>query len=320
MDRSCRCKRGGELDDPDFGREPGGSQRCRRAKSQRDAVEPVDDPGRAPTSRPTTTIFMPPFVGSRVAKGISLDDIAGYINETALFRNQWQFRPESGRERRRRSRRASGPTLREQLGERQGRGLLVPAVVVRLLRRQQRRQRPRRSGRTTPAPQEWLRFDFPRQRKAPFLCIADFFRPIESGEPDYAAFHVVTMGTAVSRARAGAVRGRPVPGLPVAARPRRSRWPRRSPSLAPPHPRGVGLRRRGRPDARRPVPPAVPRRRATRGATPRAPTSRTRRKVAELLEIDRIGVALSEEFHLVRPSRRRRAIICHHPEAKYFVV
>ena len=33
---------------------------------------------------------------ARVVKGISLDDIAAYVNETALFRNQWQFRPESG--------------------------------------------------------------------------------------------------------------------------------------------------------------------------------------------------------------------------------
>ncbi len=31
-----------------------------------------------------------------MVKGISLDDIAGYLNETALFRNQWQFRPEGG--------------------------------------------------------------------------------------------------------------------------------------------------------------------------------------------------------------------------------
>ena len=29
--------------------------------------------------------------------------------------------------------------------------------------------------------QEWLRFTFPRQRKAPFLCIADFFRPVDVG-------------------------------------------------------------------------------------------------------------------------------------------
>ncbi len=47
-------------------------------------------------------------------------------------------------------------------------------------------------------------------------------------------------------------------------------------AVAPPHPRGVGLRRRGRPDARRALPPAVPRVARTRGATRRAPTSRTR--------------------------------------------
>ena len=46
--------------------------------------------------------------------------------------------------------------------------------------------------------QEWLRFDFPRQRKAPFHCISDFFRPASSGDLDYAAFHVVTMGQRAS--------------------------------------------------------------------------------------------------------------------------
>jgi cobalamin-dependent methionine synthase I len=42
-------------------------------------------------------------------------------------------------------------------------------------------------------------------------------------------------------------------------------------------------------------------------------------KVAELLEIDRIGVSLTEEFHLV-PEQSTSAIIVPHPEAKYFVV
>src|SRR5690606_38305847 len=41
---------------------------------------------------------------------------------------------------------------------------------------------------------ERLRFSFPRQRKERFLCISDFFRPVESGDADYAAFHVVTIG------------------------------------------------------------------------------------------------------------------------------
>ena len=49
---------------------------------------------------------------------------------------------------------------------------------------------------------EAARFHYPRQKAAPFLCIADFFRPVESGEVDYAAFHIVTMGAAVSEATA----------------------------------------------------------------------------------------------------------------------
>ena len=45
---------------------------------------------------------------------------------------------------------------------------------------------------------ERMRFSYPRQSVEPWLCIADFFRPIDSGELDYAAFHIVTMGAAVS--------------------------------------------------------------------------------------------------------------------------
>jgi hypothetical protein len=41
-------------------------------------------------------VFKPPFLGPQMAKGIALDDLAGYVNETALFRNQWQFRPVKG--------------------------------------------------------------------------------------------------------------------------------------------------------------------------------------------------------------------------------
>ena len=79
------------------------------------------------------------------------------------------------------------------------------------------------------------------------------------------------------RARARAVRRRPLPGVSPHPRAvgRDDRSARRA--LAPAHPRGVGLRRRRRPDARGPVPPAVPRLARTRGATPRAPTSRIRR-------------------------------------------
>ena len=43
-----------------------------------------------------------------------------------------------------------------------------------------------------------MRFGYPRQQKAPYLCIADFFRPVDSGETDYAAFTIVTMGNEVT--------------------------------------------------------------------------------------------------------------------------
>ena len=41
------------------------------------------------------------------------------------------------------------------------------------------------------------RFTFPRQDKAPFLCLADFLRTVESGEMDYVALMVVTAGQGV---------------------------------------------------------------------------------------------------------------------------
>src|SRR4051794_27366572 len=87
METLMAGKKSGELD-PAFGREAGGRQLPPR-KSQLDAAAPpVDIPDRSDVAA-DAPIFTPPFVGSRVAKGISLDDIAGYINETALFRNQW---------------------------------------------------------------------------------------------------------------------------------------------------------------------------------------------------------------------------------------
>lgn len=40
-------------------------------------------------------------------------------------------------------------------------------------------------------------FRFPRQKKAPYLCLADFVKPTESGVMDYVAFLVVTAGEGI---------------------------------------------------------------------------------------------------------------------------
>ena len=125
---------------------------------------------RAPTSPSTSPVFTPPFLGSRVAKGISLDDIAGYVNETALFRNQWQFRPDkTSNENDDEFKERIRPVLREQLDVAKAEGLLVPAVAWGYFAVNSEGNdlivwkdddRARRSG---------CGSTFPRQRKAPFL-------------------------------------------------------------------------------------------------------------------------------------------------------
>ena len=52
---------------------------------------------------------------------------------------------------------------------------------------------------------------------------------------------------------------------------------------------------------------------------PACPDLDDQAKLVELLEVDRIGVELTEEFQL-EPEQSTSAIIVPHPEAKYFVV
>ncbi|MFB4163443.1 methionine synthase [Alteribacillus sp. JSM 102045] len=48
------------------------------------------------------------------------------------------------------------------------------------------------------------RFSFPRQPRAPHLCLADFIRPVNSGEMDYVGFLTVTAGEGVREMSAAA--------------------------------------------------------------------------------------------------------------------
>ncbi|MDQ1454542.1 MAG: 5-methyltetrahydrofolate--homocysteine methyltransferase, partial [Actinomycetota bacterium] len=313
MDTLVQGRRDGTLDEK-FGREPGGRNLPPR-KSQQPVDETIEIPARSDVAT-DVPVFTPPFVGSRVAKGISLDEIAGYVNETALFRNQWQFRPESGEpdpDFKARIR----PTLRAQLDIAKQEGLLVPAAAWGYFAVNSDGENLvvwKDDTRT----QEWLRFQYPRQRKAPWLSIADFFRPIDSGETDYAAFHVVTMGSAASAREKELFAADKyqdyllLHGLSVEMTEALAElWHRRireewgfadedGPTL-------TGLFKQQYRGSR------------YSWGYPACPDLDDQTKVAELLEIDRIGVALTEEFHLV-PEQSTSAIIVPHPEAKYFVV
>ena len=315
LDRLMQMKRSNEWD-PEFGKEPGGRNLPLR-RSQRPVDESIVIPRRSPDVVADNPVFTPPFLGSQIVKGLSLDEIAGFVNETALFRNQWQYRPENGEnddEFKARIR----PTLREQLGAAKASGVLVPQVVYGYF--------PVNGDgddlvvwtddtRTV----ESCRFHYPRQRVEPFLCIADFFRPLESGEADYAAFHIVTMGAAVSEATAKLfeenryqeyllLHGIGVEMAEALAEYWHLRIRQEWGFADEDGPNVLGLFRQQYRGGR------------YSWGYPACPDLEDNATVAALLGADRLGIEVNEEtgwqYH---PEQTTSAIICHHPRAKYFV-
>jgi 5-methyltetrahydrofolate--homocysteine methyltransferase len=315
MDTLMDGKRTGTLD-PDFGRTLGGRDVPTRARAG--GGDDGDEPVAARSDVATDVkVFEPPFLGTRVAKGIALDDIAAYLNETALFRNQWQFRPDkTKRETDAEFKERIRATLREELGKAHAEDTLVPAVAWGYF--------PVNSDgndlvvwtdddRRT----ERLRFTFPRQRKDRFLCISDFFRSVESGDADYAGFHVVTVGPeATERERELFAADRYteyllVHGLSVEMTEALAEyWHRRireewgfadedGPTLA-------GLFRQQYRGSR------------YSWGYPACPDLEDQAKLDDLLDLASIGVVLTEEFQL-EPEQSTSAIIVPHPEAKYFI-
>ena len=172
------------------------------------------------------------------------------------------------------SRTGSGPILREQLAPAKADDLLVPQVVYGHF--------PANGdgddlviwtdeSRTT----ERTRFPFPRQRKEPWLCIADFFRPVDERRARLRQLPHRHHGRRHLRAHGRAVRGRPVPGLPAAARPGRGDGRGAGRAVARPHPRGAATSPTRTTPTSRGCSARSTTAAATRGATRPAPTSRT---------------------------------------------
>jgi 5-methyltetrahydrofolate--homocysteine methyltransferase len=327
MDKLGAIRRGAEPDDPAWGRAPSESRVPSRAslglkeKGKGGGEGDGELPSRSPDVVTDNPVFEPPFVGSRIVKGVSIDEIAGYLNETALFRNQWQFRPET---------KADGttendeefkdrirPTRRDELAKAKADGLLVPQVVYGyfpangdgndlVIWTDETRH------------EERARFTYPRQTKAPYYCIADFFRPVD-GDVDYAGFSIVTMGPAVSERTAKLfaddryqeyllLHGVGVEMAEALA----EYWHRR-------------MREEwGFADEDGPTLTGLFRQQYRGGryswGYPACPDLEDNEKVLHLLGGERIGLECNEETGFqYQPEQTTSAIVCHHPQAKYFV-
>ena len=260
----------------------------------------------------------PPFWGTRIVKGIPLAEYAAYLDERATFMGQWGLKP---------SRAAGGPSY-EELVESEGRprlrmwleraqteGLLQAAVVYGYFRCVSEGDDLIVLGEDG-GPLE--RFTFPRQQRDERLCLADFFRPRESGETDVVAFQLATMGSAVSGATAELFAGNAyreyleLHGLSVQLTEALAEYwharVREELGIASEDPADLdgffSVKYQG---ARYSI------------GYPACPDLADRAKIARLLEPERIGVELSEEMQL-HPEQSTDAIVIHHPAARYFSV
>ncbi|WP_326724215.1 methionine synthase [Streptomyces sp. NBC_00243] len=258
----------------------------------------------------------PPFAGTRVIKGIPLKEYASWLDEGALFKGQWGLKQ---------ARAGDGPTY-EELVETEGRprlrglldklqtdNLLEAAVVYGYF--------PCVSKDDDliildDAGNERTRFTFPRQRRGRRLCLADFFRPEESGETDVVGLQVVTMGSRIGEETAKLFEANAyrdyleLHGLSVQlAEALAEYWHARVRSE-------LGFAGED-PDAMEDMFALKYRGARFSLGYGACPNLEDRAKIAQLLEPERIGVVLSEEFQL-HPEQSTDAIMIHHPEAKYF--
>ncbi|MEV7996258.1 methionine synthase [Streptomyces sp. NPDC086077] len=289
----------------------------RRVRAATVEVEERPEEGHVRSDVATDTpIPKPPFWGTRVIKGIQLKEYASWLDEGALFKGQWglkQARTGEGPSYEELVETEGRPRLRGLLDRLQTENLLEAAVVYGYF--------PCVSKDDDliildDAGNERTRFTFPRQRRGRRLCLADFFRPEEAGETDVVGLQVVTVGSRIGEETARLFASDSyrdyleLHGLSVQlAEALAEYWHARVRAelgYAGEDPADIedmfALKYRGA--------------RFSLGYGA-CPDLEDRAKIADLLEPERIGVRLSEEFQL-HPEQSTDAIVIHHPEAKYF--
>ncbi len=245
----------------------------------------------------------PPFWGARATARIRLADVVACLDRNALYRLQWGAKNAKGAEWER-LKAEFDQKVRDLVREAERDGWLEPKVVYGYFPVQSDGNDlivydPSDRGR------ELTRFVFPRQPERERLCISDYFRAVESGEYDVAAFQIVTMGERVDalteelQRQGDYSRSYYVHGLGVSLAEALAEYTNRliRQSL------GIGESRGKR----------------YSWGYPACPDLEEHGKLFQILPVEQIGVTLTEAFQLV-PEQSTAAIVVHHPEARYFSI
>ena len=255
-----------------------------------------------------------PFYGSKVVKGVALADYVGMLDERALFLGQWGLK---GKDFETMAEQQGRPQLRSLLNDVQSNGWLNAAVVygyfpcysdgndLVVLHHEGNLKG-----------EERVRFTFPRQSRDRRLCLSDFFRSKQSGEIDVVSFQFVTMGQSISDAISKLFNANlyreylELHGLSVQlTESLTEHWHSRVREE-------LKINGSDSKDLKAIFDQGYQGSRYSFGY-PACPDLEQQLQMCELLEPDRIGISLSEEFQL-HPEQSTSSIILHHPEAKYF--
>ncbi len=245
----------------------------------------------------------PPFWGPRSTNRIRLDDVLDCTDRNTLYRLQWGAKNAKGEEWAKLKAEFDG-LVRELMAEAKRDGWLEPQVVYGYFPVQS-------SGYDlivydpVDRSKELTRFVFPRQPERERLCLSDYFRDVESGEYDVAAFQVVTMGTKVDdltaelQQKGDYSRSYFIHGLGVSLAEGLAEYTNRIIR------QGMGLG----PD----------RGKRFSWGYPACPDLEEHEKLFQILPAHEIGMQLTDAFQLI-PEQSTAAIVIHHPEAKYFSI
>ena len=255
-----------------------------------------------------------PFFGSRIVKGIALADYVDMLDERALFLGQWGLK---GKDFESMALEQGRPQLRALLNDVQSKGWLNAAVAYGYFPCVSEgndlivlhHEGPNKG-------EERVRFTFPRQSRDRRLCLADFFRSKDSGEIDVVSFQIITMGQSISEAISKLFQANlyreylELHGLSVQlTESLTEHWHARTREE-------MGIDLSDSQDLKEIFNQGYQGSRYSFGY-PACPDLEQQLQICELLEPDRIGVSLSEEFQL-HPEQSTSSIVLHHPEAKYF--
>ncbi len=261
-----------------------------------------------------------PFYGSKVVEITDLSKVFEFINETALFKGQWQYK--QGRKTPDEYAQILEETVYPKFAE-----IKTKAIRDRLLEAKlvygyfpcqssgndliiyeddKRTQR--------------MRFTFPRQpaaqRGGTNLCLADYFSSIDSGTIDVVAFDLVTMGRRASEHSAALFKADDYTdyllfhGLSVeSAEALAEMWHKRIREE-------LGIAGADAAQLSKLFHQGYQGSRYSFGY-PACPNIEDQTKLFELLRPERIGVELTDEF-MLEPEQSTSAIVIHHPDAKYF--